>query len=134
MLFDRNPIALFSAIYILSIALLAASLATIFLELNVVNAFIDYEVQESKSSIAEWRWVSLNPVNVDAAPTNAIFTAAAVGIIAAVVASAWATVLLCRFLQKNVSLLFTSFVSFLMGPRSSKFCSCASWESFPSVS
>src|SRR5687767_10573039 len=93
---------LLSVIYTSSIALLAFSIAIIFLEENVIHAFKNFLVQEPVTSLAEWRWISLDPVNVDTAPTTAMLVVAAFSLITAVVAFGWVTTLCLGVSGRNV--------------------------------
>lgn len=94
---------LLSVVYTSSIALVAFSLAIIFLEENVIHTFRDFRVQEPVTSLAEWRWISLDPVNVDTAPTTAIIIAAAFSLMMAIVAFGWVTTLWFGISEEKVS-------------------------------
>jgi hypothetical protein len=99
---NHKKTSILSAIYTLSVVLLAVSLAVIFLEGNVIHAFRDFNVQEPGTSLAEWRWISLDPANLDTAPTTAIITAAVFGLMNAVLAFGWVTMLWFGVLQNRV--------------------------------
>lgn len=91
------------SLLLLSLILLGLCLAEIVLEQNVISVFRDYKVQYQGSSMAEWMFVSLNPVYIDSGPTMAVTIAGAVGTVAAVMVSVWVAIVWWGVSPRTVS-------------------------------
>lgn len=76
-------------IFILAFILLLLGIAEIVLQDRVHHAFKNYLIQYPGSSLAEWLFVTLNPLNLDTGPSSAKFTVGAVSMFSALLAMAW---------------------------------------------
>lgn len=61
------------SIAVVSLLLIGLSIALIVLEERLQHAFIDKRIQYPDSSLAEWLFINLNPMNIDIGPTVAKF-------------------------------------------------------------
>ncbi|KAF2707835.1 hypothetical protein K504DRAFT_45145 [Pleomassaria siparia CBS 279.74] len=76
-------------ILVVSIILACLSIATIILQLKVNGVFQDLQVQIPGSNIAEWMYVSLNPVYLDTGPGISILVVGACGIMSGLSGMSW---------------------------------------------
>ncbi|KAF2475499.1 uncharacterized protein BDR25DRAFT_350855 [Lindgomyces ingoldianus] len=77
-------------IFITAIIILALSLAEIVMEAKVLTAFSSgLQVQLPGTSLAEWLFIPLRPMNLDTGPTEAIFVAGAFGVVCGLFEVAW---------------------------------------------
>ncbi|KAF2260487.1 hypothetical protein CC78DRAFT_620203 [Lojkania enalia] len=76
-------------IFLTSLILLGLSISIIVVEDKAVGVHRNLGIQLPNSSIVEWLWVPLNPMNLDHGPSMAIFIAGAMGLLASVMGLGW---------------------------------------------
>jgi len=77
------------SVFVTAIVPLGLAIAEITLTAITLRAFRRFDVQFPGSSLAEWKFVSLDPSNIDDGTTSAKFVVGTTGLVAALVPSLW---------------------------------------------
>jgi hypothetical protein len=78
-----------------ALLLVGLAAAEIALTAKTLRAFRRLDVQYPGSSLAEWKFVDLDPPNIDSGPTSACFTVGAASLASAVLATLWIVLVVC---------------------------------------
>jgi hypothetical protein len=78
-----------------ALILVGLAIAEIALTAKTLHAFRHIEVQYPGSSLAEWKFVDMNPANIDAGPTSANFTVGAGSLASALLTTLWIVLVVC---------------------------------------
>jgi hypothetical protein len=86
---SANVTGLSYMVFITSVVLFALAIAEISLAAVSLRAFRHFSIQIPGSNLAEWKFVDMDPTNIDEGTTSAKFAVGAAGLAAALLASLW---------------------------------------------
>jgi hypothetical protein len=77
------------SIFVTAIVLLGLAIAEIALTAVSLRAFRHFDVQIPGSSLAEWKFISMDPSNIEEGTTTAKYVVGTASLVAALIASLW---------------------------------------------